>query len=214
MKALRLVLVVAALGMAHPASAGELALTFKNGRVTLKAVDTPLRQVLQEWARIGQTRIIGMEKLLGTPITIELVDVPEKQALEILLRPIAGYLAAPRQGPTGPALSRFDRLALLPTSVATTAALGPRPPMVSPPPAAQTPFPDPIALANDEQPDQAETPNQPGVPVFNPNGDPVQPGRPAMPDDPNEAQQPATTPLTAPRPGVLPAPPPQPQPRP
>ena len=109
MKALRLVLVVAAIGMAGPASAGELTLAFKDGLVTLKAVDTPLRQVLQEWARIGQTRIIGLEKLAGAPLTLELSDVPEKQALEILLRQIAGYMAAPRRVAGRPSRANGNR---------------------------------------------------------------------------------------------------------
>ena len=210
MKLLGLAVVVATLGVA-PVTAGELTLTFKDGRVTLKAVDTPLRQVLQEWARLGQTRIVGLEKVAGGPLTLELVNIPEKQALEILLRPIAGYMAAQRQGPGAPTISRFDRLALLPTSVASAAPLGPRPTLLAPPPP-QAPMPDPIGLANDEPPDPTDGPNQPGVPVFNPNGDPVQqPARPAMPGEQPEAPAPAT-PLTAPRPGVLPAPPPQPRP--
>jgi len=210
MKLLGLAVVVATLGVA-PVTAGELTLTFKDGRVTLKAVDTPLRQVLQEWARLGQTRIIGLEKVAGGPLTLELVNIPEKQALEILLRPIAGYMAAQRQGPGAPTISRFDRLALLPTSVASAAPLGPRPTLLTPPPP-QAPMPDPIGLANDEPPDPTDGPNQPGVPVFNPNGDPVQqPARPAMPGEQPESPAPAT-PLTAPRPGVLPAPPPQPRP--
>ena len=212
MKLLGLVAVVAMLGVGTPVTAGELTLTFKDGRVTLKAVDTPLRQVLQEWARLGQTRIIGLEKLTGGPLTLELVDIPEKQALEILLRPIAGYMAAQRKGPGGPALSRFDRLALLPTSMASAAPLGPRPTLLAPPPP-QAPMPDPIALANEDPPDQTDGPTQPpGVPVFNPNGDPVQQPRPAMPGEQPEAPTAAPVPLTAPRPGVLPAPQPQPRP--
>jgi hypothetical protein len=212
MKLLRLALVVAAIGTAVPASAGELTLAFKDGRVTLKAVDTPLRQILQEWARLGQTRIVGLEKLTGGPLTLELVDVPEKQALEILLRPIAGYLAAPRAVVVSPAMSRFDRLALLPTSVASTAPLAPRPTAMAPAPApAANPFPDRIQLANDEGPEPTEAPTPGGVPVFNPNGEPV---RPPAPGETPEQPSPSTAPLTAPRPGILPVPPPQPQPRP
>ncbi len=213
MKLLGLAAVVAVLGVGAPVTAGELTLTFKDGRVTLKAVDTPLRQVLQEWARLGQTRIIGLEKVAGGPLTLELVNIPEKQALEILLRPIAGYMAAQRQGPGAPTISRFDRLALLPTSVASAAPLGPRPALLTPPPP-QAPMPDPIGLANDDPPDPADNANQPpGVPIFNPNGDPVQqPARPPMPGDQPEAPTSSPAPLTAPRPGVLPAPPPQPRP--
>ncbi len=110
MKYLPIGLLVAAVCLPAPASAGELALSFKDGRVTLKATDVTLRQVLNEWARLGQTRIVGLEKLGGGLLTLELTNLPEKQALEILLRSVAGYAAAPRAsvaaGATWPPTSR------------------------------------------------------------------------------------------------------------
>lgn len=219
MHSLRLALLIAALAVALPASAGELVLSFKDGRVTLKATDVSLRQVLNEWARLGQTRIIGLEKLSGSSLTLELTDVPEKQALEILLRTVAGYIAAPRPGVAAGAMSRFDRLMLLPTSIASAAPVGPRPAALLPP--APTPFPDPIALAN-EEPDSNTSPNLPGVPVFNPNEppNPAGPGQLRAPvtDDPN-AQAPvngatpvAPAPIFTTRPGVIPLPQPSPRP--
>ena len=226
MHSLRLALLIAALAVALPASAGELVLSFKDGRVTLKATGVSLRQVLNEWARLGQTRIVGLEKLSGSPLTLELTDVPEKQALEVLLRTLAGYVAAPRAGVSAPAMSRFDRLMLLPTSVAAAAPLGaPRPAASLPRP--PTPFPDPIQLAN-EEPESNDAPNPSGVPVFNPNADPTNPPvpagvgavpapfRPPGTDDPN-AQAPSNAPAPVPpapilttRPGVIPLPSPPP----
>lgn len=229
MKPLRLALLVAALAVPLPASAGELALSFHDGRVTLKAAGVSLRQILVEWARLGQVRVVGLEKLTGAPVTLELTDVPEKQALEILLRSVAGYVAAPRRVSASAAASRFDRLILLPTSIASAAPLAaPRPAAFTPP----APFPDPIQLAN-EEPETSDSPAPPGIPVFVPGVEPASPGlapQPApvsqgtirpfqSPNDPNQptpeaaaSPEPPTGPLLTNRPGVLPAAPRQPRP--
>src|SRR5689334_25363101 len=100
---------LASLLVAATASA-EVQISIQNGRVTLKAKDATLRQIMQEWARVGQTRIVNVERIPGGPIqVIELNNVPEAEALEILLRSISGYIAAPRAVPTANAQSQFDR---------------------------------------------------------------------------------------------------------
>ena len=230
MKFLPVAMIVAALGVAGPASAGPLEILFDNGRVTVRATDVTLRQILQEWARQGQTRIAGLEKLAGAPVTIELVDVPERQAIEILLRSVAGYMAAPRLAAAGSTQSSYDRLMILATSVAAPPpAGGPRPTAFAPPPQPQ-PFPDPIQLANGEDGPAEGAPPPPGAPVFGPPTDPnasppvpMVPGgqvRPQMPGESgavpgaNEAAPPPQGPLTAPRPGILPVPQQPQQPRP
>jgi len=43
----------------------------------------------------GQTRIVNVDRLSGPPVSIELTNVPEAQALDTLLRAVSGYLAAP-----------------------------------------------------------------------------------------------------------------------
>jgi len=228
MKLAPLALLVAVLGAPLPASAGELTLSFNDGRVTLKATDVPVRQVLAEWARLGKTRIVGLERLTGPPVTLQLDNVPEKKALEILLRSVAGYAVAGR--PVAMAgVSIFDRLALLPTSVASAAPVaGPRPAAFAPPPQPMA-FPDPIQLAN-EEPNQPEPPMPQGAPVFTPGGDPVhvggstdalplppgmnpvragqQPGpqQVAPPLPPGATPPMAPGPVLADRPGVLPVP--------
>src|SRR3954471_3911411 len=75
---------------------GDLSLTIANGRATLVAQDVPLRQVLAEWARLGHTTIVNGDKLNGPPITLQLVDRPEREVLDVLLRSASGYIAAPR----------------------------------------------------------------------------------------------------------------------
>ena len=62
---------LATAAVAGTAEAGELNLTIANGRVTLIAHDVTVRQILDEWAKVGQTRIVNGDKLLGAPLTID-----------------------------------------------------------------------------------------------------------------------------------------------
>ena len=87
---------VAACMLAASTASADVRLTMQNGHVTLVAKDATVRQILAEWARVGQTKIVNMERIPGGPITLELTNVPEAQALEILLRSLSGYITAPR----------------------------------------------------------------------------------------------------------------------
>jgi hypothetical protein len=102
---------------ALPAEA-QLKLQIADGRVTLDATNVPARQILAEWARIGGTRIVGGDKVTGAPLTLKLVDVPEKQALDIILRNVAGFMAAPRQMAAAAGASTYDRILIMATSSA------------------------------------------------------------------------------------------------
>jgi hypothetical protein len=114
-------ILVLALAMALPAEA-QLKLQISNGRVTLDAVNVPARQILAEWARIGGTRIVGGDKVTGSPLTLKLVDMPEKQALDIILRNVAGFMAAPRLASATPGASTYDRILIMATSSAPAPA--------------------------------------------------------------------------------------------
>ena len=96
-------------GSVLPAAAGDLKLTLANGRATLIAQDVPLRQILAEWARIGKTNIVNGDKLTGPPVTLQLVDRPEREVLEVLLRSASGYIAAQRAGQPGGASRLRER---------------------------------------------------------------------------------------------------------
>jgi hypothetical protein len=188
--------------LAAPADAGELKLSMANGRVTLIAVDVPLRQILAEWARIGQTRIVNAEKLIGPPLTLQLIDQPEGAVLEILLRSAAGYMAAPR--PAGnPGTSVYDRIMILATSRPPAVTNTPPPPFANRQPMPQ-PMPQPAVDTDDN--DGAE-PGPVAPPGMLPPGAVVpgmgQPGMPQFPAQNPQGQQPV---LTAPRPGPLPQP--------
>src|SRR6476619_5459636 len=112
MKTLVFGLAVSLLAVA-PAVA-DVRLTMQNGRVSIVAKDATVRQILTEWARVGQTKIVNVERVPGGPVSIELNNVPESQALEVLLRAMSGYIAAPRAVDVAN-LSRFDRIIVMPT---------------------------------------------------------------------------------------------------
>src|SRR4030081_1449150 len=108
---------VAAWVLASSAAFAEVHVTMQNGRVSVVAKDATVRQILTEWARVGQTKIVNVERIPGGPMTLELTNVPELQALDLLLRSVSGYMTAPR--PVAVAnLSQFDRVVVMPTSVA------------------------------------------------------------------------------------------------
>ena len=201
-----------------------MSLQFNNGRVTLNAENAPIRTILLEWARLGGTRIVNAERVGGAPVTLELTDVPERSALDILLRTAAGYVVTARQEPGGP--STLGGVIILATS---------SPPRTQSPVTfgaaivqQQRPFPEDIA---DERPGVVAAPVLPGVATA-----PVLPGVPTAPTVPGPSVvrvgsgapfgQPEATPPPAParpvttlqtlpgtsRPGEITPPPQQPQP--
>ena len=155
--------VVAWLAVA-PAARADVQLSLRNGRVTIIAKDATVRQILAEWARVGRTKIVNAERIPGAPVTLELKDVPEGEALDVLLRTLSGYIAAPRTT-LGPAdASVYDSIAVMPT----IASAAPRTPASAGGPA---PFsPPPAFTQNDEDPD-----NNPNRPVVPPPQQPVRP---------------------------------------
>jgi hypothetical protein len=101
--------------LAHAQS--PLRLQISGGRVTLHAQNVPVRTILAEWARIGGAQIVNGDRVAGAPVTLDLEGVPERQALEIILRGVSGYVVAARE-PGASGASMYDRIMILPTSVA------------------------------------------------------------------------------------------------
>jgi hypothetical protein len=212
-----------------PVSAQQLKLAFHDGRVSIDATGVPVRTILTEWGKLGGTKVIGGDRITGSPLTLKLEDVPESQALEIVLRSVAGYMAAPRSASAATGASIYDRILVMATSV-------PPPP---PPrgaanqgavPANQNqrfvpPRPTPQPAEEDDAEEEPD-PNPPNAPVFSfpqpgQQGGFAQPGMFQPPGangqpggDPNSPQgitvnptpYPGVAPFGSPQPGMITAP--------
>jgi hypothetical protein len=143
------------LALASPTVAADLTLQSRDGRVTLDARDVSVREILAEWARVGETRIVNADRVEGHPVTLQFVDVAERDALDIVLRSVSGYVALGRSAEALGA-SAFDRIYVLPTSVAP--AVPPVVPVVASAPASEPPDFAPEAVPVPR--DMASTPRQ------------------------------------------------------
>jgi hypothetical protein len=211
---------------AFAAAQAPLQLQMNNGRVTLHAQNVPLRTILAEWSKRGGAKIINGDAVGGAPLTLDLDSVPERQALDIILRGVSGYVLAARQPGTVGA-SMYDRIMILPTSAAprnpTPALAGSAPGVIRPVAPRQ---------ASDQDADDQDAAQGNDVPVGRPvpiprpivGGGPVGLPGPAVPPvavvPDNEPQQPPTLVVTpanpfglpagsSARPGVIAPPPPQ-----
>ena len=166
--------------MAAPARAQGLKLSFEQGRVSVDATAVPVRTILNEWAKLGGTKVVGAERIAGAPLTLKLVDVPEAQALDLILRSVAGYMAAPRGAVAG--ASMYDRILVMATSSgpAPAAAARPNAAVAANPNNGTQRFipPRPVRQEQQVEPDEdEEDPNPPNPPVFTF----PQPGQPGFP---------------------------------
>lgn len=180
------------------ADAGTVSLSLHDGLVTLTAQDVPLREVIGAWQKTGQTVFVNADRLAGPPVTLQLTNVPERQALDLILQSAAGYMAAPRTTYV-PGASVYRLIFVLATST-------PPPPMPARP--AERPtgpfFPNP----NGPQ----------GIPIFRPRFPRPNTARPNEGDGNGQNGQSSTTqppppsavitaPVIAPQPGVVVVPP-------
>jgi hypothetical protein len=224
-----------AVALTSSSASADVKVTIQNGRVSISAKDATVRQILTEWGRVGQTTIVNVERIPGGPQTIELTNVSETEALDVLLRSLSGFIAAPRTTPGGANASQFDRIVVMPTAAAPRAPMSvAAAPMPVPTPMPQVVAPQPVEDdVNDERqptPGAAPPPGVPRGPVFNqfpqpqvvnPNepagrATPFYPAQPQVAQPPQPAQPPSAVP-TAPFggvavPGMIVQPPPQSQP--
>ena len=233
---MRHTLLIAALSflVAAPVGAQQLKVSFDNGLVSVDATSVPVRQILNEWAKQGGTKVVGVERVTGAPLTIKLIDLPEPRALEIILRSVAGYMAAPRASGTG--ASMYDRILVMATSAAPASSSAPTRAATQNPMTGTQRFvpPRPRPTNDDDDDSEEEDPNPPNPPVFTFPQQPgmIQPGQfPTMPGNAgqpmivnpatgqphnitiNPAQPggyPTTAPIGSPTPGMISMPPQQP----
>jgi len=150
-------------------------LSLKDGRATLRAQNASVRQILAEWERQGHVRVVGVDRLAASqPLTLTLEDVPERQALDIVLRSVPGYMAVDRMEPLAGA-SRYDRLVLLArTSTPVQSPVASAAPTPAPAqPYVQNLDQGPMAASDRADADQFEDaanvePPMPTAPVVNP----------------------------------------------
>ena len=126
-----LVLIVAALTLvvdARESGAQDFSLQLRSGLVTLVARDAAVPQILDRWAQIGGTTIVNRENMKSVVVTLQLNEVPERDALAILLRDVGGYILAERMDDRQ-STSVIDRILILPTN--TAPVRGPAPPALA-----------------------------------------------------------------------------------
>jgi hypothetical protein len=230
----RPVLIAVALSLAAslPVSAQSVSLTLSDGRATLITQNATPAAILAEWARVGKVRVVDAERVPGTPLTLRLENVPEREALDIVLRGAAGYIAAPRAEALAGHTSRFDRVIVMASSPGASAAARPgsgnRAAAVAPTPVVPVQVEEDVAQGQaalmEESPAALPAPEQPASST---NFDYANPQRyfaarqaeqqaaeAAAQQQQQGVQQPTGSPFgsmsqTSARPGMLPAPTPQ-----
>lgn len=186
--------ILALLVTLHPAlaaaQASHVSLVIDGRGVTLDARDAPLRDILAEWSRVGGTKVMNAETLDPRPVTISLSGVGERQALDILLRDIGGYILSARK-PDEHTVSQFAGLVVVPARAGAAVAPAAAPRAVTMPVFTLTqPDPDP----SDDTPQVDARPPVPG-----------QPGAARTPFSPEQSAESSDTPNEgAPRPAALP----------
>ena len=217
MRLTHVITLAAALSLPAASARADVQIAMRDGRVTMNAAGATIREILAAWAKVGQTRIVNAERVSGGPVTLHLQDVPEEQALEIILRSVSGYLAAPRANTIANA-SRYDRIFVMPTSTPPRTAPQP-PPSAMPQPQFNPTFQQPPPFdADDDDPTPNPTlpPGQRG-PVFTfpqPGGPPPPMGTvpPGMPPPVRQGPPPPRGATGVAVPGMIVEPPPPAQP--
>jgi hypothetical protein len=185
LRLLRVVLVVLVVTASNATAGPTVQLSIADGRVWLVSDGATAGQILAEWARVGGTRIVNADRVAGGLLTLDMRGVPELEAIDILLRSTAGFIAAARTPGAAawpPNLSRFDRIVVLPAAA--------QPPDRSM--RAETAYP----------PARSPRTFTPPVPIFNSSGAQriIGPDGQPVPDDQDDAPSPSlpSSPSTAP----------------
>jgi len=158
----------------------DVRLSMRDGRIAIVAKDATVAEILAQWARIGRTIIVNADRLPADLVSLELQNVSEQQALDVLLRGTSGYLAVPR-AVADPSASLFDRIAIMPPSVpppaATVAATAPHSraapaaeatPVISQPALPTAPGDSAEAPPNDASSDEPSAPTIIGAELVSP----------------------------------------------
>ena len=150
----------------YPAIAGaqtpHVSLVLDERGVTLDARDATLREVLSEWERVGGMKVLNAEVLGERRVTLQLNAVAEREALDIVLRDLAGYVLGLRAASAN-ALSEFGTLVL--AVAGGQAPRGPSP--ILPPPITTHEVEESVSVATTDDPNASSV-----VPVLAPRPTP------------------------------------------
>jgi hypothetical protein len=176
--------------------------TIRDGRASVTARNATVKDVLAAWSRAGGTTILNIEALGDSRLTVQLIDVPEEQALEVILRPASGYVARQRAS-MGDGESRFDRVMIVGRQAVPASKPAPAP-IPEPIPSGSQP---PVAIGRLIGPDGAPVPDDqqdapPPAPRGFSRGDDIA-TPPAAPADVAPPQAQPSMPQGVPVPGML-----------
>jgi hypothetical protein len=150
--------------------ADTVQLSLHDGRISIVADRATAAQILEAWGRQGDVTIVNVDSVPAVQLTLRLDEMPEEQALDVLLRSAGGYLARRRESPANGSV--FDRIVITPTASAApgNAQAGPS--------AAATPAVFPPTLPPAAVPANGPGAVQPSLPAASgpPQGIPVSPG--------------------------------------
>lgn len=137
---------VAMAWFAVPTARADIQFSIHDGRVVLVANDATIADIMAAWAKVGRTTIVNADKIPKDVVTLELRNVSERQVLDILLRTTSGFIAALREV-DDPTASLFDRIVIMPPSVAPPPVNASAPPayprMPAGPPPSAVSLPEP-----------------------------------------------------------------------
>lgn len=199
---------------ASAGDAGDVRVTFANGRVTVIATDATLTEILQEWARVGGSRFVNAEKIPSAErLTLRLENETEMHAIEVLLRPVAGYVIAPRLAAAAGG-SSLGNVVIQATTRAGSFAQAPRTVMqaTASDEVAAPRFTNAPPRPDDDGPTRQEMPPPAPVPVPQPQQtqgfqSPMQPNAPMGQANPLQGTQTQTVPglgaVTSSQPGAI-----------
>ena len=191
-------LVAACCAVSAPPASADVRVTFANGRVTIIATAATVHEILEEWSRVGGSTFVDADKIPSNErLTLHLEDQNELDAIDVLLRKVAGYMVSPAPA-SASSPSVVGRVFILPTSTPA--------PYVPPPP-----------VANVGAPEEAPRPRVTSAPVQPDDDGPVrvsapppaaaQPGPFGQPSPLIGGAQTQTTPglgvVTSSQPGVV-----------
>ena len=130
----RVTMLITAILLTAATAGADVRVEFHEGRVTVVARNASIQQILTEWARVGGTEVLHAEQMNPAPIAVELNEISENEAPDILLRSAAGYVAAPRRSAVLNR-SRYERVLIVAVSTPTSpSAISPPAPTVAAPP--------------------------------------------------------------------------------